>query len=170
MIIIGELINESRRAIGKAIEAEDATTVQKITRDQMEAGADYIVVNAGVFVGKESAYLKWLVQKVQEVTDKPCAIDSPNPKAIEAALKVHKGTPMINSISLETERYENLMPVIASTDMKVIALCMSDEGMPETTDDRMKIANKLVNALIQNNIPELSPKAWMELSSSLWTN
>lgn len=109
-------------------------------------------MNAGIFVGKEPEYLKWLVETVQLVTDKPCAIDSPDPAAIAAATAVHKGVPMINSISLEKERYEKLMPVIAGTDMKVIALCMSDAGMPQTVDDRMKIADKLVNGLLKNNV------------------
>jgi 5-methyltetrahydrofolate--homocysteine methyltransferase len=89
---------------------------------------------------------------VQAVADAPCSIDSPDPKAIEAALALHKGTPMINSISMEKERYEALMPLVAGTDFKVVALCMSDKGMPETVDDRMKIADKLVNGLLQNNV------------------
>ena len=152
MIIIGELINASRKAIGAAIEAQDAAAIQKVAADQHAAGANFIDVNAGIFVKKEPEYLAWLVQTVQSVVDGPCAIDSPNPKAIDAALAVHQGTPMINSISLETERYENLMPIIAGTDMKVIALCMSDEGMPKTVDDRLKIADKLVNGLLQNNV------------------
>ena len=152
MIIIGELINASRKAIGAAIEAQDAAAIQKVAQDQQAAGANYIDVNAGIFVKKETEYLAWLVQTVQAVVDGPCAIDSPNPKAIEAALAVHQGTPMINSISLEKERYENLMPIIAGTDMKVIALCMSDEGMPKTVEDRLKIADKLVNGLLQNNV------------------
>ena len=152
MIIIGELINASRKAIGAAIEARDAAAIQKVAEDQHAAGANFIDVNAGIFVKKEPEYLAWLVQTVQEVIDGPCAIDSPNPKAIEAALAVHQGTPMINSISLEKERYENLMPIIAGTDMKVIALCMSDEGMPKTVEDRLKIADRLVNGLLQNNV------------------
>ena len=152
MIIIGELINASRKEIGTAIEDQDVNTVQQVAKDQSEAGADYIDVNAGIFVGKEPQYLEWLVQTVQEVTDTPCAIDSPDPIAVEAALKVHKGTAMINSISLEKERYDNLMPILAGTDLKVIALCMSDEGMPETVDDRLKIADKLVNGLVQNKV------------------
>jgi 5-methyltetrahydrofolate--homocysteine methyltransferase len=152
MIIIGELINASRKAIGVAIEAGDADTIQKEAKDQTEAGADFIDVNAGIFVGKEPEYLKWLVQTVQDVTETPCAIDSPDPGAVEAALSVHQGIPMINSISLEKERYDNLMPIVAGTDMKVIALCMSDEGMPQTVDDRLKIAEKLVNGLVQNNV------------------
>jgi len=101
MIIIGELINASRKAIKAAIEAQDNEAIQKVARDQGEAGADYIDVNAGIFVGKEPEYLKWLVERVQQATDHPCAIDSPDPAAIEAALTVHKGTAMINSISLE---------------------------------------------------------------------
>ena len=152
MIIIGELINASRKAIKTAIEAQDSAAIQKVAQNQDQAGADYIDVNAGVFVGQEPQYLKWLVETVQQVTDKPCAIDSPDPKAIEAALPVHQGTPMINSISLEKERYDNLMPIVAGTDMKVIALCMSDDGMPETVDDRMKIADKLINGLLQKNV------------------
>ncbi|MCP4626992.1 MAG: methyltetrahydrofolate cobalamin methyltransferase [bacterium] len=152
MIIIGELINASRKAVGVAIEARDAAAIQKVAEDQHAAGANFIDVNAGIFVKKEPEYLAWLVQTVQEVVDGPCAIDSPNPRAIEAALAVHQGTPMINSISLEKERYENLMPIIAGTDMKVIALCMSDDGMPKTVEDRLKIADKLVNGLLQNNV------------------
>jgi cobalamin-dependent methionine synthase I len=152
MIIIGELINASRKAIKAAIEDQDAEAIQKVARDQDTAGADYIDVNAGIFVGKEPEYLKWLVETVQQVTEKPCAIDSPDPAAIEAALSVHQGTPLINSISLEKERYEKLMPIIAGTDMKVIALCMSDTGMPQTVDDRMKIADELVGGLQRNNV------------------
>lgn len=152
MIIIGELINASRKAIKAAIEAQDAAAIQQVAKDQAEAGADYIDVNAGVFVGKEPEYLKWLVETVQAAVDKPCAIDSPDPAAVEAALSVHKGTPMINSISLEKERYEKLMPIIAGTDMKVIALCMSDKGMPKTVADRMQIADELVDGLLKNNV------------------
>ncbi len=153
MIIIGELINASRKAVREAIEKQDSQYIQKIAREQAESGADYIDVNAGVFVGEEPKYLKWLVQTVQATVDKPCAIDSPNPVAIEAALSVHHGVPMINSISLEKERYEKLIPILTETDMKVIALCMSDEGMPESVDDRLMTADKLVNGLIQRDVP-----------------
>ncbi len=153
MIIIGELINASRKAVAAAIETGDTDTIQKLAVDQAEHMANYIDVNAGIFVDKEPEYLTWLVETVQAVTDTPCAIDSPDPKAIEKALSVHKGIAMINSISLEKERYDNLMPIIAGTDLKVVALCMSDDGMPTTVDDRLKIADKLIDGLVQNNIP-----------------
>ncbi|HHV34839.1 MAG TPA: methyltetrahydrofolate cobalamin methyltransferase [Syntrophomonadaceae bacterium] len=154
MLVVGELINASRKAIGEAIKAQDKAAIQKVALDQWEAGADYIDVNAGIFVGKEADYLTWLVKLVQEATDNaPCCIDSPDPKAIEQALSVHNGIAMINSISLEKERYEAIMPVIAGTDLKVVALCMSDEGMPETADERLAIADKLINDIVKNNVP-----------------
>ena len=153
MIIIGELINASRKTIKAAIENRDAAYIQKIAKEQTDCGADYIDVNAGIFVDKEAEYLSWLVEIVQEVTEVPCAIDSPDPQAIKATLEVHKQTAMINSISLEKERYDNILPLLAGSDLKVIALCMSDDGMPETMDDRLKIADKLVNGLTKNNVP-----------------
>ena len=153
MLVIGELINASRKPIAAAIRAQDADAIKKIAKDQYDAGADYIDVNAGIFVGEEGDYLEWLVKNVQEVVDAPCCLDSPDPKAIERGLAVHKGPAMINSISMENERYEALLPVIAGTDLKVVALCMSDEGMPVTTEDRVKIADQLINGLVRNNVP-----------------
>ena len=153
MIIVGELINASRKAITAAIENGDEAFIKAVARDQAENGAHYIDVNAGVFIDKESEYLTWLVNLVQQMVDMPCCIDSPDPKAIETALSVHKGVAMINSISLEKNRYESILPLIAGTDLKVVALCASDEGLPETAEDRMAIADKLVNGLTQKNIP-----------------
>jgi 5-methyltetrahydrofolate--homocysteine methyltransferase len=153
MIIVGELINASRKAINAAIEAEDGAAISQVAKDQAENGADYIDVNAGVFVGKEADYVRWLVEKAQAETDRPCCIDSPDPAAIEAGLAVHKGTAMINSISLEKERYDKLLPIVAGSGLKVVALCMSDEGMPETTEQRLSIADRLINSLVGNNVP-----------------
>ncbi|MFO7965541.1 MAG: methyltetrahydrofolate cobalamin methyltransferase [Desulfobacterales bacterium] len=152
MIIVGELINSSRKQIKEAIEVQDADTIKGIASDQYANGADFIDVNAGTFIGKEAEYMKWLVTRIQEAVDAPCCIDSPDPAVIEAALKVHKGTSMINSISLEKERCDALLPILAGTDLNVIALCMSDEGMPETRQDRIAIAEKLINKLVKNNI------------------
>jgi 5-methyltetrahydrofolate--homocysteine methyltransferase len=152
MQIVGELINASRKAVKTAIEARDTVFIGELAKSQARAGANFIDVNAGVFLEEETVILPWLVQTVQAAVDLPCALDSPNPKAIDAAMAVHKGSPMINSISLEKERYNELLPVIDGS-MKVIALCMSDEGMPSTTDERLMIAEKLVNGLHRKNVP-----------------
>jgi 5-methyltetrahydrofolate--homocysteine methyltransferase len=153
MLIVGELINASRKSVKEIIENQDAAGVAKLARDQRDHGANYIDVNAGVFVGREPELLKWLVATVQNAVEVPCCIDSPDPKAIAAALAVHKGTAMINSISLEKERYDALLPLVAESKSKVVALCMSDEGMPETADQRMAIADQLVNGLVKNGVP-----------------
>jgi cobalamin-dependent methionine synthase I len=155
MIIVGELINASRKAIAAAIEAQDRSALEKVAMDQARAGATYIDVNAGVFVDKEADHLKWLVELVQEAVEIPCCLDSPDPAALETALSVHGdkyGPAMINSISLEKDRWDRLLPIIAGTDLKVVALCMSDEGMPETADQRLKIAEELIEGLTKNNV------------------
>jgi 5-methyltetrahydrofolate--homocysteine methyltransferase len=152
MIIVGELINASRKAITESIKNRDAEAIQAVARQQYEAGAHYIDVNAGIFPEEEEDYIRWLVQTVQAVVEAPCSIDTPNPRAIEAGLSVHKGTPMINSISLEKERYERMIALLTGTDCRIIALCMSDEGMPRTAEDRLRVAEKLVNKLVQDRI------------------
>ena len=153
MLFVGELINASRKSIAKAIEEQDINVIQEAAKGQFANGASYIDVNAGVFGDDELTYIKWLVETVQQSVDAPCCIDSPNPKAIEAALTVHKGSAMINSISLEKERYDKMLPVVSGTDLRVIALCMSDKGMPETADQRVAVAEELINGLTRNNVP-----------------
>jgi 5-methyltetrahydrofolate corrinoid/iron sulfur protein methyltransferase len=156
MIIVGELINSTRKSVKEAIESSDGETIQKLAADQAAAGASYIDVNAGIFIGTEIEHLKWVIDQVTAAAKIPCCIDSSNPKTIEAALSHLQSRtdaiPMINSISLETERCEKMMPILAGTDLKVIALCMGDEGMPETADQRLAIADRLINRLVQSNV------------------
>ncbi len=153
MLIVGELINASRYAVGQAIQEQDAQTIRDLARMQYDMGAHFIDVNAGISAEGEVRYLPWLVKTVQEETGACCCIDSPNPDALEKALEVHEGCAMINSISLEKDRFDRLIGLVSGTDLKVIALCMSDDGMPETADQRFAIAEKLINELVKNNIP-----------------
>lgn len=152
MIIVGELINASRKSIRDAIEMRDERHIRKIARQQYEAGANYIDVNAGVFVDTEPACMEWLVRTVQSEVDAPCCIDSPDPETIERALALHKGIPMLNSISLEKDRYNKIMPLITGTKVKIVALCMSDEGMPKSSLERILVADELIGKLTGNEI------------------
>lgn len=147
MIIIGELINTSRKPIAQAIRDGDKDFIQKVARDQADAGAAYIDVNAGTFLEKEIDYLPWLVETVQATTDLPCCLDSPNPAALEKAMAVHRGVPMINSISLEADRYERLLPLVAQSPCKLVALCMSRTAMPTTAEERVAVAAQLIEDL-----------------------
>jgi cobalamin-dependent methionine synthase I len=153
VIIVGELINASRRPVAQALDAEDRDAVARLARDQVSAGADYVDVNAGLYEDREAELLCWLVETVQSAVDAPCSLDSPDPGAIEAALAVHRGTPMINSISLEKDRWDRMLPLLRGTGFQVVALCMSDDGMPETCDERLAIADRLIQGLTGAGIP-----------------
>lgn len=153
MYIVGELINASRKLVGQAIREKNSEYIKQIAKEQEEAGANYIDVNAGIFVEEEPEYLEWLVKNVQEAVNIPCCIDSPSSVALERGLAAHtKGISMINSISLEKDRYEQVMSIVRNTDLKVVALCMSDKGMPQTRNERVLIADQLVNNLVKNGV------------------
>jgi cobalamin-dependent methionine synthase I len=148
MLIIGEKINATRKSVGKAIQERNSKAIARLAVDQAACGADYIDINGGdPRPGAEVANMEWLVELVQSSTDKPICIDSANPDAIRAALKRAKAKPIINSISLERERFAALLPVISSAPCMVVALCMSDEGTPMGVDDRVDRAKKLVDEL-----------------------
>jgi len=153
MIIVGEKINTSRSSIAEAVERRDTEFICKMARDQAEAGAHYIDVNAGTFLDKEVDCLCWLVETVQNEVDLPLCLDSPNPKALSEAIKRHKGEPMINSISLEEERFRSLLPVITSQPCHVVALCMAQMSMPITVEERFQVGSELIGKLTDEGIP-----------------
>ena len=136
MIIVGEKINTSRRSIEEAVERQDAAFIARVAREQARAGAHYIDVNAGTFLEHEVDSLCWLVETVQGAVDLPLCLDSPNPRALSQAIRRHRGEPMINSISLEEDRYKSLLPVITSQPCHVVALCMGRDAMPVTVEER----------------------------------
>ena len=148
MIIIGEKINSTLKAVRPAIEAYDAETIKDLAKRQTDAGAVYVDVNAGMFHEDEPQRLAWLVETVQGVVKNPLCLDSPSAAALEAALQVCQGEPhMINSITDEKERYDSILPLVLKYKTKVVALCMDDGGMPETADGRYDIAKRLIAKL-----------------------
>ncbi len=153
MIVVGEKINTSRKSIHEAATKADAGFIVKVAREQAEAGADFVDVNAGTFLDQETAKLCWLVETVQKEIDLPLCLDSPNPAAIAEAMKLHKGTPMINSISLERDRFEALFPVVTSQPCHVVALCMAETSMPTTVEDRVTVGTELISRLTGAGVP-----------------
>jgi 5-methyltetrahydrofolate--homocysteine methyltransferase len=152
MIIIGELINTSRKAIAQAVENRDIYFIEDIAKNQVHAGVSYIDINAGTRIYDEPETLVWLVETVQRAVGVPLCIDSPNPRAIEAALMVHKGQAIINSITAEKDRYDALLPLILKYNTKVIALCMDDHGMPNTAEQRLSIVKVLYKELTESGV------------------
>lgn len=149
MLIIGELINTSRKVIREAVEKKDAQYIREIAKKQEEAGATYIDVNCGNLINTEVSTMEWLVDVVLEETKLPLCIDSPNHLAVEAGLKkaLKNGKPMINSITDEKERWDAILPLIMEYDTKIIALCCDDGGMPKSLDDRLRIADSMITKL-----------------------
>lgn len=153
MFIVGEKINTSRKSIEEAVLNRDAAFVVETAKAQTAAGADYIDVNAGSFVEGEAEHLCWLVETIQSALDVPLCLDSPNPAALSEAMKRHKGEPMINSISLEEERFRELLPLVSTRPCRVVALCMSRTSMPTTVKERVHVASELVHRLTEKRIP-----------------
>ncbi|MBM4315387.1 MAG: methyltetrahydrofolate cobalamin methyltransferase [Deltaproteobacteria bacterium] len=153
MLIIAERINASRKTIAQAISGADIAFIQGEAKAQTDAGAHYIDVNAGTFVGQEAEKLRWIVEAVQEVTDLPLSIDSPDPAVIQAMLPLVKKAPIINSITLEPSRIEGILPLVLANKAKVIALCQAEEAMAETADDKVRLAGQLVAKLTGAGVP-----------------
>jgi cobalamin-dependent methionine synthase I len=146
-VIVGERINTSRESVIGAVEKRDAGSIQEDVRRQEEAGATYIDVNAGTQVSSEMEDLKWLLNTIQDVVSIPLCIDSANPEVLKGALDIVQEPPMINSISLEQNRFEPMLDFLKGRECGIVALCMSDEGMPKSSDEVIGRAGKLIEGL-----------------------
>ncbi|KGK86539.1 methyltetrahydrofolate:corrinoid methyltransferase [Desulfosporosinus sp. HMP52] len=155
MLIIGELINTSRKAVKPAAEQRDAAFIQELAKKQVESGAHYVDVNCGTMVHDEVETMEWLVRTIQEVVSAPLCIDTPRTEAMEAGLAASKnGQPMVNSITAEKERYSTVLPLVLKYKAKVVALCMDDTGVPSSGEQRIAIVRKLVGDLTAAGVPE----------------
>jgi len=155
MLIVGERINTSRKAIEPAVRDRDVEFVTKLANDQVDAGASYVDCNAGTLREGEPEALEWLVKTVQEAVSVPVCIDSPSSAAIARALAVcdmARGKPMINSITAESERFQQILPLAKEYQTKLVALCMDDTGIQQAADKRFVVAKDLVNRLTDGGI------------------
>ena len=145
--VIGERINTTLGKVKEAVEKRDVHYITNDVKSQTEYGATYIDVNAGARIGHEEEDMKWLLEVVQEATDLPLCLDSPDPKILEMAYNMVKKPPMINSISLEKERFDTMRSFLKGKDCKIIALCMDDSGMPKNSEDIINRAKTMVHEL-----------------------
>lgn len=153
-VIIGERINPTgRKLMLKALQEENFDMVRKDAKSQVEAGAKILDVNAGVPGADESALLRQVMATVMEVTDVPLCIDTADPEALEAALKSYEGKPLINSANGEERSLEAVLPLVKEFGASVIGLCMDDDGIPATSDARLKVAAKIIERAGKLGIP-----------------
>jgi 5-methyltetrahydrofolate corrinoid/iron sulfur protein methyltransferase len=144
MLIIGEKLNGTLKKTAAAVAARDTAFVQDLARRQVEAGANYLDVNAGTGAGQEAADLAWLVDTVQSAVDVPLCLDSPNPAALKAGLERVRQTPMVNSISGEATRLDGILPLVAQMGSPVIALLLDDGGIPANVESRLAIGRRIL--------------------------
>lgn len=152
--LIGERINPSgRKKLTLALQAGNLELVRQEAIAQVKAGADIIDVNVGATGINEVALLPRAVKVVMGAVDVPLCIDAESPKALEAALKVYKGKPIVNSVKGEKKSLETVLPLIKEYGAVVIGLTIDDDGLPKDADKRVAIAGKIIERAEKLGIP-----------------
>jgi 5-methyltetrahydrofolate--homocysteine methyltransferase len=152
--IIGERINPTgRKTFAEALRGGDLSTVVTDTNAQVAAGADVLDVNAGIPLVDEADLLARMLRTVQDTADVPICIDSSVIEALEAGLAVYEGKPLVNSVTGEDDRLEEILPLVAKHGAAVIGLANDETGIPETPQQRLDIARKIVSAAGDHGIP-----------------
>jgi 5-methyltetrahydrofolate--homocysteine methyltransferase len=152
--IIGERINPTgRKVFAEELRGGDLSTVTKDAVAQTEAGADMLDVNAGIPLVDEAELLQKMLRTVQAATDLPICIDSSVIEALEAGLAVYEGKALVNSVTGEDDRLEEILPLVAKHGAAVVALANDETGIPETPQQRLEIATKIVKVAGDHGIP-----------------
>ncbi|MDR2020277.1 MAG: methyltetrahydrofolate cobalamin methyltransferase [Treponema sp.] len=153
MIIVGEKINGSIPSVARAIAEKNADLIRSLAQKQSDAGAAFIDVCASVPGEEEMEVLAWLIGLVQEVTETPIAIDSPNAKHCAQAIPLCKKPGLVNSVSGEGTKIEDVFPVISGTDWKCIALLCGDSGIPKNAEHRLTVLETIIKKAEAYRIP-----------------
>ncbi len=144
-VLIGERINPAgKKKLAEALKAGNLEIVRREALAQAQAGADILDINVGTFGVDEVILLPQAVQEVMDAVDLPLCLDSANPDALAAALKVYKGKPVINSVTGEEHSLAKVLPLVKGYGAAVIALVQDDEGTPKDSERRIAIAHKIV--------------------------
>jgi len=154
VIVLGELINSTRKSVQKALAEKDEATIRRLAREQLEAGADIIDVNTATSMEKEIDDMKWVIGLVYDEVgeDVRIAIDTPNPKAMAAGLKLCKARPLLNSVNNDP-RQKELIDIAKGSEGDIVGLPMGGKtAMPKTVEERLEETDILVCTLEQAGI------------------
>ncbi len=148
--LIGERINPTgRRIFQEQLRAGDLSAIERDVRAQVEGGADVLDVNMGVPLTDEAELLAKAVTMIQDLTDLPICIDSSVVEALEAGLSAYRGRALVNSITAEDERMEQILPLVKKYDAAVIALPNDEDEIPMEPEKRMELVGKIVRVATQ---------------------
>ena len=153
MILIGEILNSTRKNVRRALSQKDEKYIADLALEQEAAGASYIDVNAGAFAERELEYLEWMIGVIRRATSCPLCIDSAAPEALALGCRLAGGDLLVNSISAEKQRFRSVLPIVTEFNAGVIALAMDDSGLTDDEERMFVTATRLVNDLLAEGIP-----------------
>jgi len=155
IVTIAESINIMSKSIGPAMKERNPKPIQEMAIAQAEAGADFLDVNIGPARKAGDEMMEWLVKTIHEVIDLPLSLDTTNPVAMEAGLKVHKkgGRPLVNSVSCQADRIDVGLDLVKKYNALMVGLLWGTEGMPRDVNERGALAVDLVFKANEKGIP-----------------
>jgi len=154
MIIVGERINSTRKPVQPALASRDEAFLLREAKEQWAAGSSYLDVNTATLLEGEAACMTWAVKLIQDaIPNALLSIDSPSARALEAGLRAHRGQAMLNSITGERKRIEEVLPLIGEFKPRVIALTMDDDGLHRDAQKRFEIGAGLIELVAGAGIP-----------------
>lgn len=152
--VIGERINPTgKKRLKQALIDEDYDYILSQAMEQIDAGAEILDVNVGVPKLDDVKMLPRVVKKLQSITDLPLQIDSGNPEAIEAALRVYNGKAIVNSVNGEEAVMDRILPSVKKYGAAVVGLTLDEKGIPDTAEERFAIAERILTKCLEYGIP-----------------
>ncbi len=144
-LIIGERINPTgKKRLKQALKEHDIDYILKEGITQQEKGAHILDVNVGLPDINESEMMKEVVTELQSVTSLPLQIDTVDAEAMEAAMRIYNGKPMVNSVNGKQESMDAVFPLIKKYGGVAVGLTLDEEGIPSTAEGRIRIAGKII--------------------------
>ncbi|MBO7703596.1 MAG: homocysteine S-methyltransferase family protein, partial [Solobacterium sp.] len=152
--VVGERINPTgKKRFKEALKSKDLDYIISQGLEQEDAGADILDVNVGLPEIDEPSLMKEVIVKLQAVTSLPLQIDSSDPITLEGAMRIYNGKPLINSVNGKQESIEAVMPLVKKYGGALVALCLDENGIPETAEGRIQIAERILEAADRYGIP-----------------
>lgn len=143
--VIGERINPTgKKLMREALQSGDMGYILRQAVSQVEAGAQILDVNVGAPGIDEVKVLSLVVKQIQSVVDVPLQLDSTNPKALEAALRVYNGIPIVNSVNGKDKVLDSVLPLVKKYGACVVGLTLDGAGIPATAPERIAVAEKII--------------------------
>lgn len=153
IVMIGEKINPTgHRKLSEALEQRNFDYIRELAQRQIDSGAHILDVNASIPGADEARLLPEVVKIVAEQAAVPLCIDSNSADALEAALKVCPGKPLVNSVNGEKAKLERVLPLVRDRGAAVIGLTMDDSGIPGTAEKRLEIAQLILDRAVKIGI------------------